>query len=76
MVDNVAKNTFWSTEDLQHWDLTKDYDNDTADGNNNSGYLTFTYGIENLDKNEAGADIFNAADSVWIQFCHQLKAAQ
>lgn len=76
MVDNVAKNTFWSTEDLQHWDLTKDYDNDTADGNNNSGYLTFTYGIENLDKSEAGADIFNAADSVWIQFCHQLKAAQ
>ena len=49
MVDNVAKNTFWSTEDLQHWDLTKNYDNDTADGNDNSGYLTFDYGLEILD---------------------------
>ena len=76
MVDNVAKNTFWSTEDLVHWDLTKDYDNDTSDGNNNSGYLTFTYGIENLDKTESGADVFNASDSVWIQFIHGLEAAQ
>jgi hypothetical protein len=76
MVDNVAKNTFWSTEDLVHWDLTKNYDNDTSDGNNNSGYLTFTYGIENLDKTEAGADIFNASPSVWINFCHALQSAQ
>ena len=76
MVDNVAKNTFWSTEDLIHWDLTKGYDFDTSDGNNNSGYLTFTYGIENLDKNEAGADIFNASGSVWINFCLALEAAQ
>ena len=76
MVDNVAKNTFWSTEDLVHWDLTKDYDNDTSDGNNNSGYLVFTYGIENLDKDSAGADIFNASDSVWIQFIHGLPTVQ
>lgn len=76
MVDNVAKNTFWSTEDLVHWDLTKDYDNDTADGNNNSGYLTFTYGIENLDKNAVGDDIFNAAPSVWINFIHDLPSVQ
>ena len=76
MVDNVAKNTFWSTEDLIHWDLTKNYDNDTSDGNNNSGYLTYTYGIENLDKTSAGADIFNASGSVWINFCHALTSAQ
>ena len=76
MVDNVAKNTFWSTEDLIHWDLTKNYDNDTSDGNNNSGYLTYTYGIENLDKTAAGADIFNASPSVWINFCHALEPAQ
>ena len=75
MVDNVAKNTFWSTEDLVHWDLTKDYDNDTSDGNNNSGYLTFTYGIENLDKIN-GADVFNASDSVWIRFVHALAEGQ
>ena len=30
MVDNRAKNTFWHTEDLVHWDLCMDYDNDTA----------------------------------------------
>lgn len=76
MVDNVAKNTFWSTEDLVHWDLTKDYDNDTSDGNDNSGYLTFTYGIENLDKDAVGDDIFNAAPSVWINFIHDLPSAQ
>lgn len=76
MVDNVAKNTFWSTEDLQHWDLTKNYDNDTSDGNNNSGYLTFSYGIEALDKNEAGDDIYNAAPSVWANFIHGLYDAQ
>jgi hypothetical protein len=50
MVDNVAKNTFWSTEDGLHWDLTKNYDNDTADGNNNSGILAFDYGLEVGDK--------------------------
>ena len=76
MVDNVAKNTFWSTEDGIHWDLTKDYDNDTADGNNNSGYLTFTYGIECLDTAADGADIFNASPSVWINFIHGLPVAQ
>ena len=76
MVDNVAKNTFWSTEDGIHWDLTKDYDNDTSDGNNNSGYLTFTYGIECLDTTSSGTDIFNASPSVWINFIHGLPVAQ
>ena len=71
MVDNVAKNTFWSTEDGIHWDLTKDYDNDTADGNDNSGYLSFSYGKEFGDK-----DVFNAKESVWINFVHELKGAQ
>lgn len=28
MTDNVAKNTFWSSDDLVHWELSKDYDND------------------------------------------------
>lgn len=72
MVDNVAKNTFWSTEDLIHWDLTKDYDNDTADGINNSGILAFSYGIECLDKSESGAELFNGAKSVWINFLYGL----
>ena len=76
MVDNVAKNTFWSTEDLQHWDLTKNYDNDTSDGNDNSGYLKYTYGKEIMDKREDGADIFNASDSVWLNFIYNLPEVQ
>lgn len=76
MVDNVAKNTFWSTEDGIHWDLTKDYDNDTADGNNNSGYLVFTYGIECMDKASDNSDIFNASPSVWFNFIYGLPEAQ
>ena len=76
MVDNVAKNTFWSTEDLIHWDLTKDYDNDTSDGNDNSGYLTFDYGLEILDKTAAGGEIYNAAPSVWLHFIHGLPEVQ
>jgi hypothetical protein len=85
MVDNVAKNTFWSSEDLIHWDLTKDYDNDTADGNNNSGNLVYTYGIECLDTEEVIDEntgevgqmpIFNASESVWFNFIAGLPIAQ
>jgi hypothetical protein len=71
MVDNVAKNTFWSSEDLLHWDLTKNYDNDTSDGNNNSGYLTHSYGIEILDEN----NVFNAPSTTWLVFMHGLDEA-
>lgn len=78
MVDNVAKNTFWSTEDLKHWDLTKNYDNDTSDGNDNSGMLSFTYGLECLDTRE-GSDrenVFNASGSVWLNFIDALPVAR
>lgn len=68
MVDNVAKNTFWNTEDGIHWELTKDYDNDTADGVDNSGFLTFDYGIEAMDNAENGSSIFNARTSSWLNF--------
>ena len=76
MVDNVAKNTFWSTEDGRHWDLTKNYDNDTSDGNDNSGYLTYGYGNEIGDTNEAGTSIFNAIDAVWINFIDNIPDVQ
>ena len=71
MIDNVSKNTFWSTEDGLHWNLTKDYDNDTSDGNDNQGKLTLSYGIEPLD-NVPGSTTdfyFNANQSVWFRFC-------
>lgn len=76
MVDNVAKNTFWSTEDGRCWNLVKNYDNDTADGINNSGYLTFSYGIEPEDKQsdaENAKNAFNAYQSVWFNFMHGLN---
>lgn len=68
MVDNRAKNTFisyeWDTEaNGYRWNFNKDYDNDTADGNDNSGGLTFTYGLEDTDAVN-GAMVFNAYDSV------------
>jgi hypothetical protein len=72
MVDNVAKNTFWNTEDGIHWELTKDYDNDTADGVNNSGNLVFSYGTEIMDNASDGKDIFNARPSAWLHFAHGL----
>lgn len=71
MVDNRAKNTFMSYEfdpdyDDYRWNFCKDYDNDTAEGNDNSGGLTFTYGLEDTDK-IGDSDVFNAADSVlWV----------
>lgn len=78
MVDNVAKNTFWSTEDGLHWSMNKNYDNDTADGNDNEGKLTLTYGIECLDVRDAdsGAHFFNAHQSTWLNFIHGLYDAR
>ena len=78
MVDNVAKNTFWSTEDGLHWNLTKNYDNDTADGNDNQGRLSLTYGIECLDIKDSVTQsrYFNAHQSVWFNFINGLYAAR
>ena len=75
MVDNVAKNTFWSTEDGIHWDLTKNYDNDTADGNDNSGYLKYSYGYEILEKGK-DRNIFNANQAVWLNTIKRLPEVQ
>lgn len=72
MIDNVAKNTFWSTEDGVVWNLTKDYDNDTSDGNDNQGKLTLSYGQEPGDITELGESVFNAAPSVWLNFIRKL----
>ncbi len=75
MIDNVAKNTFWSTEDGKVWNLTKNYDNDTADGNDNNGKFTRTYGMEPLDKLNANVYVFNAHRSVWFNFINNLPKA-
>ena len=68
LVDNRAKNCFVSYEyfnDVQgyRWTFRCDYDNDTFSGNDNSGGMTFTYGLEDVDSVGA-AKVFNASDSV------------
>ncbi|MBP3412659.1 MAG: hypothetical protein J6K89_05305 [Oscillospiraceae bacterium] len=68
MVDNRAKNCFLSYEwdpaaGGYRWNFNKDYDNDTAAGTDNSGGLTFRYGLEDTDS--VGAQkVYNASDSV------------
>ena len=89
MVDNVAKNTFWSaaktnqyingieqenTEGYWIWDLSKNYDNDTSDGNNNDGKLVLDYGNE-TDSSIEGKMVFNAPTSVWLNFIQKLEDA-
>jgi len=76
MVDNVSKNNFWSSTDLIHWDLSKAYDMDTSDGNNNQGAFEFDYGNEyNDDRTGGGGKVFNGARSVWFVFIANLKEA-
>ena len=84
MVDNVAKNTFWSSikevggpndeEGYWIWDLSKNYDNDTADGNNNNGELRLDYGNEADDMYD-GRPVFNGYDTVWFIFASHLYEA-
>lgn len=75
LVDNVCKNTFWGTEDLVHWQLAKNYDNDTGDGNNNTGRLVIPYGCEGMDTLGDG-DVFNGKTSVWWGFIYGLYEAR
>ena len=66
-VDNRAKNTFISYEPdangVWKWCYRNHYDHDTAYGNDNSGGLTFEYGLEDTDV-VGDAYAFNASDSV------------
>ena len=75
MVDNVCKNTFWGTEDGVHWHLAKNYDNDTADGNNNTGELAVPFGCEGFDNLDDGA-AFNGRDNVYWGFIFGLYDAR
>ena len=65
MTDNRAKNTFYHTSDGQIWDVCYDYDNDTAEGIDNEGALSFDYGMEDTDIIGDGY-VYNAASSyIW-----------
>lgn len=67
MSDNRAKNVFFCYEyvaelDDYRWSVRCNYDNDTAEGCDNSGGATFTYGLEDIDT-VGNTPVYNAADS-------------
>ena len=82
MIDNRAKNSFWHygkcADGVYRWDLTMDYDNDSALGIDNFGKQVYRYGYEDFDYVDAGIDagedytdesgkawVFNAATSTF-----------
>lgn len=77
MVDNRAKNSFWhygktgevdgSGNPIRKWDLCWDYDNDTALGLNNYGKQVYRHGLEDIDYDANGEEVFREADSTF--FC-------
>ncbi|MGN0489322.1 MAG: DUF6273 domain-containing protein [Ruminococcus sp.] len=82
MPDNRAKNTFCSYEPIAalggeyRFTFSKNYDNDTAEGTDNSGYLSFRAGLEDTDTYN-GALVFNASDSVlWCNVRDLLQTEQ
>lgn len=64
MVDSRAKNAFpsWIDTDKVCW---LPYDMDTAIGINNEGALVYGYQLEDIDKTESGANVYNGQDSVF-----------
>jgi hypothetical protein len=71
MVDNRAKNTFWhygkAADGTRKWDLCWDYDNDTSLGLNNFGKQLYRYGLEDIDQDSSGKEVFRQSDSLF--FC-------
>lgn len=77
MVDNRAKNLFFhygktneidsDGNPIRKWDLNWDYDNDTACGLNNYGKQVYRYGLEDIDVDEKGEEVFRESDSTF--FC-------
>lgn len=77
MTDNHAKNSFWhygKSNDLDEdgnpirkWDLSFDYDNDTALGIDNYGRMTYRYGYEEIDYVDGTNDwVWNAPNHVFF----------
>lgn len=77
MVDNRSKNLFFhygktgevdvQGNPIRKWDLTWGYDMDTALGLNNYGKQVYRYGLEDIDVDENGDEVFRESDSTF--FC-------
>lgn len=65
MVDSRAKNAFPTIYDRTGKVCWLPYDMDTAIGINNEGDLVFGYELEDIDKTETGADVYNGQNSVF-----------
>lgn len=78
MVDSRAKNAFPTKFSTGKF-CWLPYDFDTAIGINNEGALVFDYHLEDIDKTESGADVYNGQNSVmWVNlrqaFFDKIKA--
>lgn len=52
---------------VRKWDLCWDYDNDTSLGLNNFGKQLYRHGLEDIDSDKAGKEVFRQSDSLF--FC-------
>ena len=76
MVDNRAKNSFWhygkigqdsEGNPIRRWDLNWGYDMDTALGTDNDGNMVYRYGLEDIDVDEKGVEVFRESDSTFFR---------
>ena len=89
MADNRAKNSFWhygktgevdaQGSPIYKFDLSWGYDMDTSLGLNNYGKQVYRYGLEDIDRDEKGEEIFREMDSTFFcrvrdLFSSELKA--
>lgn len=77
MADNRCKNSFWhygktgevdsEGNPIRKWDLSWGYDMDTSLGLNNYGKQVYRYGLEDIDVDEQGEEVFREMNSTF--FC-------
>lgn len=86
MADNRAKNCFLhygktgsvdqDGNPVRKWDLTWGYDMDTSLGLNNYGKQVYRHGLEDIDVDENGEEIFRESDSTFFCRIRDLFSAE